>query len=124
MGIVTTRLYYLDRTWLGRPSGYLDAFTVGTAQGIAALINGPGAVLIMNLTGQLLGVAIFWTWTGFLLDRRLRGKKTSTIRQFWTPDGLVSVWLDPRVLVLLERGKVLEFCVPRIRGKNAGATLA
>jgi hypothetical protein len=90
MGIVTTGLYYLEISWGHHPGygGAFDAFAFGTAQGIAALINGPGALFIMNLTGQLVGVAIFWTWTGFLVDRRLRGFRQPLIKTPWLRSAL------------------------------------
>jgi len=83
MAAVTIGLSYLDSAWSGYSQGYGDAYTVGTAQGLAALINGPGAPGVMNLRGQLLGVAIFWTWNGFLIDRRFRGVRSPLIRRVW-----------------------------------------
>ncbi len=82
MAAATTGLYYLDRAWLRTGSTWDDS-AVSTAQGMAALINGPGSSITngMKLFGQLLGVAIFWSWSGFLLDRRLNGTRTPIVQR-------------------------------------------
>jgi hypothetical protein len=84
MGALTVGLHYLDRAWSLAWSRW-DHMAESTARGLSVLVNGPGSFFTtgLNLSGQLLGVAVFWTWIGVLVDRRLRGIRTSTIRKTW-----------------------------------------
>lgn len=77
----------------------LDDMPVVAAWGLAYLLNGPGFLLTKWLrlpvirifnhdvrdTGTLVGVALFWTWIGWLLDRRNNAseKQTPIIRPRW-----------------------------------------
>ena len=101
MGAVTVGLHYLDRAWSLAWSRW-DHMAESTARGLSVLVNGPGSFFTTGLTlsGQLLGVAIFWTWIGFLVDRRLRGFKTPTMRRTW-----------PRVTVYLIGLALACWCV-------------
>jgi len=127
MAALTIGLHYLDRAWL-RAWGAWDDLAVTTARGLSVLLNGPGSFFApgLKLSGQLLGVAIFWTWIGFLLDRRLRGIKTSTIRRIWLRVALhvvglgVSCWLIWNVARFIEPATVRDlFKLPSIFLSNS-----
>jgi hypothetical protein len=79
---VALPLSYLDKVWL-RGAGVWDDMPVTTAQGLAALLIGPSPLIVAKLPARLLGVAAFWTWLGFLLDRRFSGIRGPIIRNVW-----------------------------------------
>jgi len=112
MAALTTVLLYLDEVWLSRAAGY-DDMPVGSAQGLAALLDGPGWFIghyswvpvhilgeDVNL-GPLVWVAIFWSWVGWLLDRRLLGTAPPVIRTRWLRRSLYSVGFSLALLFLL-----------------------
>jgi hypothetical protein len=79
---VATLLFYLDQLWL-RGAGVWDDMPVTTAQGLAALLIGPSPLIVAKLPLRLFGVAIFWTWLGFFLDRWRSAIREPMIRSVW-----------------------------------------
>ena len=71
-------LFYLDKAWL-RGAFIWDDLPETTAQGLAALLIGPSPLIVAKLPLRLVGVAAFWTWLGFLFDRRLSGSREPII---------------------------------------------
>ena len=53
----------------------------------AELLNGPGYLLpswfFGGMVARLIGVAVFWMWIGWSLDRRLSGAGTQIISSVW-----------------------------------------
>lgn len=111
MAALTAVLLYLDEVWLSRAAGY-DDMPIGSAQGVAAVLDGPGWYLghfsrvpvhilgeNVNL-GPLVWVAIFWTWVGWLLDRRLLGSAPPVIRTRWLRRSLYALGLSLSLLFL------------------------
>jgi hypothetical protein len=92
----TLALFYLDQIWL-KGAGKWDDMPATSAWGMAALLNGPGFYVTLWLElptvhilgesihdlGRLFGVGVFWAWIGYLLERKLRGIRNSTIRNHW-----------------------------------------
>jgi len=79
-------LLRLDARWMVG-ANYWDDMPVTSAWGLLALVNGPGFFLFKFLDGsyvvQLLGIAIFWGWTGFLLDRKIGGAPRLLTGRLW-----------------------------------------
>jgi hypothetical protein len=83
MFAATMTLFYLDGIWL-RGAAVWDDMPVTTAAGLVVVLNGPATVFNRGaMPVRLLGVVVFWTWIGFLLDRRTRGVQTPVIRNDW-----------------------------------------
>jgi hypothetical protein len=83
MAAVAVALFRLDGVWLIGASQW-DDMPLTTARGLAAFLLGPVCLLISwKLSLQLFGAVAFWSWLGFLLDRRLRGIRTPVIPVRW-----------------------------------------
>lgn len=80
---LTLYLIHLDALWsIG--AGKWDDMAVTSARGMVWLLNGPVAIFFgWNASIQLLGIAVFWAWMGYLFDRRLHDIRGSTIRRQW-----------------------------------------
>jgi hypothetical protein len=86
-------LFRLDGVWLIGASQW-DNAPLTTARGLAAFLLGPVSLLFSwRLSIQLLGTVAFWSWLGFLLDRRLRGIRTPVIQARWARGLLYSLGL-------------------------------
>jgi hypothetical protein len=95
----TAAFLRLNTIWMGG-AGYWDDMPVTSAWGLVALVNGPGFWLGQILRGPMgdyvglaLASVIFWTWSGYLVDRRLSGNRASMIRKTWIRVALYSLGL-------------------------------
>jgi hypothetical protein len=103
MSAVSGLLLRLDAKWMVG-AGIWDDMAETTAWGLLALANGPG-FFFLRLLGpgypmRLVGVAAFWAWTGFLLDRRLRGSPRPLVHNAWLRAVLHSLGLALSLLLV------------------------